>query len=120
MTSQCFHKTLGTRRRQWPPSKQEILCTINRRPIYARFHFMDGQFHAIEFDPSATANEVLKLVQSKIGLRDDAEGAFALPESPLCDFQGCLTIIMPSLLRLCHIRSARQPGKEPASGRESG
>ena len=32
----CFHKTLGTRRRQWPPSKQEILCTINRRPIYAR------------------------------------------------------------------------------------
>jgi hypothetical protein len=34
---QCFHKTLGTRRRQWPPSKQEILCTINRRPIYARY-----------------------------------------------------------------------------------
>jgi hypothetical protein len=70
----CFHKTLGTRRRQWPPSKQEILCTINRRPIYARFHFMDGQFHAIEFDPSATADEVLKLVKSKIGLREDAQG----------------------------------------------
>ena len=66
---QCFHKTLGTRRRQWPSSKQEILCTINRRPIYARFHFMDGQFHAIEFDPSATAGEVLKLVRAKIGLR---------------------------------------------------
>ena len=71
---QCFHKTLGTRRRQWPPSKQEILCTINRRPIYARFHFMDGQFHAIEFDPSATADEVLKLVKAKIGLRDSAQG----------------------------------------------
>ena len=71
---QCFHKTLGTRRRQWPPSKQEILCTINRRPIYARFHFMDGQFHAIEFDPSATATEVLKLVKAKIGLRDNAQG----------------------------------------------
>ncbi|TRY72029.1 hypothetical protein TCAL_01120 [Tigriopus californicus] len=70
----CFHKTLGTRRRQWPPSKQEILCTINRRPIYARFHFMDGQFHAIEFDPSATADEVLKLVKAKIGLRDHAMG----------------------------------------------
>ena len=70
----CFHKTLGTRRRQWPPSKQEILCTINRRPIYARFHFMDGQFHAVEFDPSATAEEVLKLVKAKIGLRDTAEG----------------------------------------------
>ena len=55
---QCFHKTLGTRRRQWPPSKQEVLCTINRRPIYSRFHFMDGQFHAVEFDPSATAAEV--------------------------------------------------------------
>jgi hypothetical protein len=70
----CFHKTLGTRRRQWPPSKQEILCTINRRPIYARFHFMDGQFHAIEFDPSATAEEVLKLVKAKIGLRESAQG----------------------------------------------
>merc|ERR1719273_593403 len=70
----CFHKTLGTRRRQWPPSKQEILCTINRRPIYARFHFMDGQFHAVEFDPSATAAEVLKLVKAKIGLREGAEG----------------------------------------------
>ncbi len=71
---QCFHKTLGTRRRQWPPSKQEILCTINRRPIYARFHFMDGQFHAVEFDPSATAQEVLRLVRAKIGLREDAPG----------------------------------------------
>ena len=65
---------MGTRRRQWPPSKQEILCTINRRPIYARFHFMDGQFHAIEFDPSATADEVLKLVKAKIGLRENAQG----------------------------------------------
>ena len=71
---QCFHKTLGTRRRQWPPSKQEILCTINRRPIYARFHFMDGQFHAIEFDPSATADEVARLVKAKIGLREGAMG----------------------------------------------
>jgi hypothetical protein len=35
---------------------------------------MDGQFHAIEFDPSATASEVLKLVRAKIGLREDAEG----------------------------------------------
>ena len=71
---QCFHKTLGTRRRQWPPSKQEILCTINRRPIYARLHFMDGQFHAIEFDPSATADEVARLVKAKIGLREGAMG----------------------------------------------
>ena len=45
---------------------QEILCTINRRPIYARFHFMDGQFHTVEFDPSSTAAEVLKLVINKV------------------------------------------------------
>ena len=35
---------------------------------------MDGQFHAIEFDPSATADEVLKLVKAKIGLRENAQG----------------------------------------------
>ena len=32
----CLFKTQGTRRRQWPPSREEIVCTINRRPIYAR------------------------------------------------------------------------------------
>jgi hypothetical protein len=42
-------------------------------PLY-RFHFMDGQFHTVEFDPSSTAQEVLRLVKSKIGLRDGAEG----------------------------------------------
>ena len=41
---------------------------------------MDGQFHAIEFDPSATADEVLKLVKAKIGLRDSAQGK--------CDLSG--------------------------------
>jgi hypothetical protein len=35
---------------------------------------MDGQFHTVEFDPSSTAQEVLRLVKSKIGLRDGAEG----------------------------------------------
>lgn len=35
---------------------------------------MDGQFHAVEFDPSATAAEVLKLVKAKIGLKEGAEG----------------------------------------------
>ena len=50
------------------------MCTINRRPIYARFHFMDGQFHAIEFDPSATADEVLNLVKAKIGLGEHVQG----------------------------------------------
>ncbi|KAK7077818.1 Myosin [Halocaridina rubra] len=70
----CLVKALNNRRRQWAPSKQEILCTINRRPIYARFHFMDGQFHSLEFDASATATDVVELIRHKIGLKDTAKG----------------------------------------------
>ncbi|CAG9820976.1 unnamed protein product [Phaedon cochleariae] len=70
----CLGKTQGTRRRQWPPSREEILCTINRRPVYARFHFMDGQYHSVEFHPSATAKDVLEVVRDKIGLNQDAKG----------------------------------------------
>jgi hypothetical protein len=70
----CFMKTQGTRRRQWPPSREEIVCTINRRPIYARFHFMDAQYHSVEFHPSSTAREVMELVKKKIGLQENAQG----------------------------------------------
>ncbi|CAH1102828.1 unnamed protein product [Psylliodes chrysocephalus] len=70
----CLSKTQGTRRRQWPPSREEILCTINRRPVYARFHFMDGQYHSVEFHPSATAKDVLEVVRDKIGLSEIAKG----------------------------------------------
>ncbi|XP_068235382.1 myosin-VIIa-like isoform X1 [Palaemon carinicauda] len=70
----CLVKALNNRRRQWAPSKQEILCTINRRPIYARFHFMDGQFHSLEFDASATAHDVVELIMHKIGLKNTAKG----------------------------------------------
>lgn len=70
----CLYKTQGTRRRQWPPSREEIMCTINRRPIYARFHFMDGQYHAVEFHPSATARDVMEIIKAKIGLEQSAKG----------------------------------------------
>ncbi|KAF7991609.1 hypothetical protein HCN44_008980 [Aphidius gifuensis] len=70
----CLYKTQGTRRRQWPPSREEIMCTINRRPIYARFHFMDGQYHAVEFNPSATARDVMEIIKAKIGLGENAMG----------------------------------------------
>ena len=50
------------------------MCTINRRPIYAKFHFMDGQYHAVEFHPSATAKDVIELIKDKIGLRKGAMG----------------------------------------------
>ena len=34
---------------------------------------MDGQFHTVEFDPSSTADEVLRLVIQRIGLREGAQ-----------------------------------------------
>ncbi|XP_037892230.1 LOW QUALITY PROTEIN: unconventional myosin heavy chain 6-like [Glossina fuscipes] len=70
----CFFKTQGTRRRQWPPSREEILCTVNRRPCYARFYFMDGQFYSIEFHPSSTALEVMEIIKRKIGLQQNSMG----------------------------------------------
>ncbi|XP_037950107.1 myosin-VIIa isoform X2 [Teleopsis dalmanni] len=70
----CFFKTHGTRRRQWPPSREEILCTINRRLCYARFNFMDGQFYSIEFHANCTSSELISVIKKKIGLQESSMG----------------------------------------------
>ncbi|XP_070072814.1 unconventional myosin-VIIa isoform X3 [Drosophila takahashii] len=70
----CFFRTQGTRRRQWTPSSEEILCTTNRRPCYSKFYFMDGQYYSIEFQPSSTANDVLEIIKKKIGLHEKSKG----------------------------------------------
>jgi len=75
----CLFKTMNSRRRQWSPSAQEILCTISRRLIYARIYLMDGAFHAIEFEPTGTANDVIEIIKNRIGLRSTSQG-FALYE----------------------------------------
>uniref|UniRef100_A0A1B0B235 MyTH4 domain-containing protein n=1 Tax=Glossina palpalis gambiensis TaxID=67801 RepID=A0A1B0B235_9MUSC len=71
-------KTQGTDRRQWPPSREEIFCTVNRRPCYARFYFMDGQFYFTEFHPISTALEVMNAITK---YWETPKGAFCLKKS---------------------------------------
>jgi len=71
---QCFFRTQGTRRRQWTPSCEEILCTTNRRPCYSRIYFMDGQYYSFEFQPSSTANDVIEIIKKTIGLQEKSQG----------------------------------------------
>ncbi|RWS10167.1 unconventional myosin-X-like protein [Dinothrombium tinctorium] len=66
--------TLETRGRKVTPSRPEIMSTINCRRIYARIHFLDGQFQAVEFDACATISEVIEQIQLKIGLRPNCPG----------------------------------------------
>ncbi|XP_053210352.1 myosin-I heavy chain-like isoform X2 [Panonychus citri] len=72
--------TLETRGRKITPSRLEILSTIECRRIYARIHFLDGQFQAVEFDACATISEVIEQIQIKIGLRPNCPG-YALYQS---------------------------------------
>lgn len=71
---QCLNRTIQTKNRKYPPSYREVQCIIRRRPIHERFYFMDGQFRAIEFDASATTEEVVCLVKERIGLQKDSSG----------------------------------------------
>ena len=66
--------SLETRGRKVQPSRTEVQSTINRRRCYARIHFLDGQFQAVEFDACATICEVMEQIQLKIGLRQNAPG----------------------------------------------
>ncbi len=66
--------TLETRGRKLAPSRSEIMSTINCRRIYARIHFLDGQFQAVEFDACAVISEVIEQIQIKIDLRQNAPG----------------------------------------------
>lgn len=66
--------TLETRGRKLAPSRAEIMSTINCRRIYARIHFLDGQFQAVEFDACAVISEVIEQIQLKIDLRQNAPG----------------------------------------------
>ena len=68
---------------------------------------MDGQFHAIEFDPSATADEVLKLVKSKIGLRENAQGN---------NLQYKMEFVFTAIYTFSHIMLKRLIVPNPISG----
>jgi hypothetical protein len=37
-----------TKGRKWTPSRVEVRATLNRRRVYARIHFLDGQYQAVE------------------------------------------------------------------------
>lgn len=66
--------SLETKGRKFAPSRPEIMSTIQCRRVYARIHFLDGQFQAVEFDSCATIAEVIEQIMIKIGLRPRCPG----------------------------------------------
>ncbi len=56
-----------------------ILSEIHKNLNVPSLKFLLGAFHAVEFEPTATANDVIEIIKSRIGLRSTSQG-FALYE----------------------------------------
>lgn len=67
-------RTAAGRRRQWAPSRAEVLCSAARRPLHTRVHLTDGHFHSLQFHPAATARDLVAMLADKIGLSPTATG----------------------------------------------
>jgi myosin-7 len=67
-------RTLDKKNRKYPPSRQEISCVKQMRPIHARFYFADGAFRALVFDAASTTAEVVDMIKQRIGLQPSAQG----------------------------------------------
>ncbi|OQR67364.1 myosin-VIIa-like [Tropilaelaps mercedesae] len=70
----CLMRTMETRGRKWPPSREEVSCTTRRHPCRTRIQFLDGQLQQVDFDPCTSAQEVVSVVKKRLNLRPDAEG----------------------------------------------
>ncbi|XP_074662295.1 pleckstrin homology domain-containing family H member 2-like [Tubulanus polymorphus] len=70
----CLNKTLEKQNRKFPPSYREISFIIQRKYVHEKIHFLDGQHRMLEFDSTCTAEEVIQMVKSKIGMMSDAKG----------------------------------------------
>ncbi|KAL1425279.1 hypothetical protein MTO96_019424 [Rhipicephalus appendiculatus] len=70
----CLMRTLETRGRRWPPSRDEVSCTTRRHPCRSKVHFLDGQVQNVDFDPCVSAAEMLTMLKARINLRPTAEG----------------------------------------------
>ena len=67
-------RTLEKKNRKYPPSRQEILCVKQMRPIHARFYFADGAYRALMFDAASTTAEVVDMIKQRISLGASAHG----------------------------------------------